>query len=70
MSGKKDSNIKFNDLRNLLEYLGGECRIKGGHFIYSFQGYSENINIQPKGNMSKPYQIKQIRNFILNNGKR
>ena len=66
LSGKKDSNIKFSDLCKMLEYLGGECRIKGDHFIYSFVGYDENINIQPKGNLSKPYQIKQIRNFILN----
>lgn len=64
MSGTQDQNIKFRDLQKLLDALGFDCRIRGDHFIYSFRNLPENINIQPTGNMAKPYQVKQIRNFL------
>ncbi|NBH72159.1 type II toxin-antitoxin system HicA family toxin [Clostridiaceae bacterium] len=64
LSGMQDKNIKFRDLQKLLNILGFECRIKGDHFIYSYSNLPENINIQPSGNMAKPYQVKQIRTFL------
>ena len=64
MSGTQDQNIQFRDLQKLLDVLGFDCRIRGDHFIYSFSNLPENINIQPAGNMAKPYQVKQIRNFL------
>ena len=64
MSGTQDQNIKFRDLQKLLDVLGFDCRIRGDHFIYSFSNLPENINIQPAGNMARPYQVKQIRNFL------
>ena len=65
LSGTKDSNILFADLQSVLDRLGFQCRIKGDHFIYTKNGVEEIINIQPKGNMAKPYQVKQVRNIIL-----
>ena len=65
LSGTKDSNILFADLQSVLDRLGFQCRIKGDHFIYTKDGVEEIINIQPKGNMAKPYQVKQVRNIIL-----
>ena len=65
MSGTKDSNILFDDFQNLLGRLGFDCRIKGDHFIYTKSGVDEIINIQPKGNKAKAYQVKQVRNIIL-----
>lgn len=65
MSGTHDKNIKFRDLQKLLDMLGFEKRIKGDHFIYFYENLPENINIQPNGNMAKPYQVKQVRNFLL-----
>lgn len=41
------------------------CRIKGGHFIYTHSDVEEILNIQPKGNKAKPYQVKQVRDIIL-----
>lgn len=61
MSGLKDSNIRFIDLRNLLISKGFNERIKGDHFIYKRSDIPERINIQPNGNKSKAYQVKQIR---------
>ena len=64
VSGTQDKNTKFRDLQKLLDILGFECRIKGDHFIYSYGNLRENINIQPDSNMAKPYQVRQIRNFL------
>jgi predicted RNA binding protein YcfA (HicA-like mRNA interferase family) len=65
LSGTSDANIKFSELRNLLIHLGFSERIKGSHHIYFMEGIADNINIQPKANEAKPYQVKQIREFIL-----
>jgi len=65
MCGTQDKNIKFKDLQKILDTLGFECRIRGDYCIYSYGNLTENINIQPKGNMAKPYQVKQVRSFIL-----
>ena len=65
LSGTRDKNLLFSDLRTVLERLGFQCRIKGDHFIYTKDGIEEIINIQPMGNMAKPYQVKQVRGIIL-----
>ena len=66
MSGKQDKNIKFSDLQKLLKMLGFSCRVRGDHFIYTNPDIYEIINIQPNGKMAKPYQVKQIRNILIN----
>lgn len=67
LSGKSDKNIDFNDLRKFILYFEFNERIKGSHHIYSKDGIREIINIQPLGNFAKPYQVKQVRNIIINN---
>lgn len=65
LSGTKDRAILFSDLRTVLDRLRFQCRVKGDHFIYTKDGVEEIINIQPAGKMAKPYQVKQVRNLIL-----
>ena len=65
MSGTHDKNIKFRDLQRILDALGFDHRIRGDHFIYYFGGIRDNINIQPNKNMAKPYQVKQVRDYLL-----
>lgn len=65
LSGTRDKNLLFSDLQTVLDRLGFQCRIKGDHFIYTKAGVEEIINIQPAGNMAKPYQVKQVRGIIL-----
>ena len=65
LSGTQDNNILFTDLRTMLERLGFQCRVRGDHFIYTMVGIEELINIQPRGNKAKPYQVKQVRQLIL-----
>ena len=65
LSSTSDKDISFSELCNLLLKLGFKQRIKGAHHIFYKDGIEEIINIQPKGNLAKPYQVKQIRNIIL-----
>lgn len=65
LCGTKDNNIAFSDLQKILTLLGFVVRIKGDHFIYTKDNVEEIINIQPKGNKAKPYQVRQVRNIIL-----
>ena len=65
LRAESDKNILFEDLVFLLEKLGFDLRIKGSHHIFTREGVEEIINLQPKGNKAKPYQVKQVRNIIL-----
>jgi len=65
LSGFSDKNILFSDLCWLLKRLRFDERRKGGHHIFTRYDIEEIINIQPKGNKAKPYQLKQIRNLII-----
>lgn len=65
LSGTSDTNISFDGLCSLLKYLGFEERIKGSHHIFTKDNVEEILNLQPKGNKSKPYQVKQVRNLML-----
>ena len=67
-TGVRDANINFVELLALLNVLGFKCRIRGDHFIHTKEGIGHIINIQPKKDgKAKPYQVKQIRNMILEN---
>ena len=50
----------------MLHYLGFDERIRGSHHIFTKDGIDEILNLQPKGNKAKLYQVKQVRNVILN----
>lgn len=61
MNGNRDNNIRFADLQKVLKNKGFEYRVKVDHFIYYRNDIPEIINIQPKGNKAKGYEVKQIR---------
>ena len=65
LRGASDANIDFQDLRQLLNKLGFQERIRGSHHIHTKDGVMEIINLQTKGSKAKPYQVKQVRNLIL-----
>lgn len=65
LSTTSDKNINFTDLCKLLISLDFKERIKGGHHIFTREDVKEIINIQPRGFKAKPYQVKQIRNLII-----
>lgn len=65
LSGRSDSNFAFDDIVRLLGQLGFTLRVKGSHHIFTRDGVDEIINLQPKGSLAKPYQVKQVRELIL-----
>jgi hypothetical protein len=66
LSGTSDSNFSFEDLRYILIHFSFIERTAGGsHRIFHRDGIEEIINIQPKGNKAKPYQVKQVRMLIF-----
>ena len=65
LKGASDSNISFSKLCLMLKSLGFKERIKGSHHIFTKTNVEEILNIQPKSNLAKPYQVKQVRKLIL-----
>jgi predicted RNA binding protein YcfA (HicA-like mRNA interferase family) len=50
----------------LLKRFGFRERVKGSHHIFSRDGVSEILNLQPRSGKCKPYQVKQVRNVTIN----
>jgi hypothetical protein len=65
LSGSSDAGIQFNDLRVLLVKSGFNERIKGSHHIFTRDGVDDILNLQPRGSMAKPYQIRQVRGVLV-----
>ena len=61
LSGRTGANVRFGELRNLLMRLGFDERISGSHHIFTKEGISERINLQPRRGQVKAYQIQQVR---------
>lgn len=62
---KGDANVPFSGLCQLLSRLGFDERIKGDHHIFTMTGIEEIINLQPKGSKAKSYQVRQVRDLVL-----
>jgi hypothetical protein len=65
LGGRSDANIRFADLVQLLSVLGFAERTRGSHHIFTRDNVEEILNLQPRGAMAKPYQVRQVRNVIL-----
>ena len=58
--------IDFSALCQLLVSLGFEQRIRGSHHLFGKPGIPALINLQlGPGNTVKLYQVKQVRNILL-----
>ena len=65
LRGTSDANIRFDDLRRVLKRLRFEERIRGDHHIFTRDGVKDILNLQPRGSLAKAYQVKQVRNVIV-----
>ena len=68
LSGESDANLAFDDVRWLLQRLGFEERIRGSHHNYRRPPEAVKLNLQPQGALCKPYQVKQVRQALLELG--
>ncbi|MBZ5632516.1 MAG: type II toxin-antitoxin system HicA family toxin [Acidobacteriia bacterium] len=65
LRGGSDANIRFSDLRGALLRLGFVERVRGSHHIFTRDGVEEILNLQPRGSLAKPYQVKQVRKVLI-----
>jgi hypothetical protein len=65
LRGTSDANTRFADLRTLLLSLGFAERVRGSHHIFTRDGVAEILNLQPRGKLAKPYQVRQVRGVIV-----
>ncbi len=65
LSGRADANIPFSGLCGLLKQLGFAERIRGDHHIFTKDGVDQILNLQPKGSLAKSYQVRQVREIIV-----
>lgn len=65
LRGTSDANIAFDDLCQLLRYLGFDERVRGSHHIFRRAGVEERINLQRDGSKAKPYQVRQVRAVVV-----
>jgi hypothetical protein len=68
LRGNADANIRFGDLCTLLIHLGFTERVRGDHHIFTHAGVSEILNLQPRGDKAKAYQVKQVRSVLTSYG--
>ena len=69
LSGNADANFDIDDLVRILIWLEFSERQTGGsHRIFSKNGIEGIINLQKtNGGKAKTYQVKQVRDFLVNN---
>ncbi len=65
MRGSSDANVSFERTCTLLVNLGFVERIEGDHHIFEKEDVEALINIQPKEGKIKPYQVRQIRQVLI-----
>jgi hypothetical protein len=63
--------MPISPLRGYVSYLRHLVfteRIRGSHHIFFRDGAADILNLQPRENLAKPYQVKQVRRVILQYG--
>ncbi len=62
--GSRDQSVRFDELCRVVRALGFDERIRGSHHIFTKENIDEIINLQPKRDLAKPYQVRQVRQLI------
>lgn len=65
LRGTSDATIDFDEMCRLLLQLGFTQRIRGSHHLFTKPGIVEKINLQRDDGKAKPYQVRQVRNVII-----
>ncbi len=57
--------MRFRDFRRILEAFGFTLdRVRGSHHVFKHPLVSRALNIQPRGDKAKPYQIDQFLDIV------
>jgi virulence-associated protein VapD len=68
VQGNSDANLRFKDVCSVLEHFGFSKRVRGDHHIFTHERVTEILNLQPRNGKAKPYQVKQVRNVLIEYG--
>lgn len=60
------SNVRYSDLKRLVEALGYEFRrVRGDHHMFKHPLVDKKLNLQPdRSGNAKPYQVRQVADAI------
>ena len=64
LRGESDTNVRFEELCNLLQAKGFRMRSQGSHHIFTRPGVRERLNLQREGAHAKPDQVRQVRKTL------
>ena len=68
LAGNADANFDFEDLIKILEWFEFiERRGKGSHRVFFKTGINQMINLQPIKGKAKPFQVRQVREYLVTN---
>lgn len=63
--GGATQNIRYADFVALLTAMGfEEQRVRGSHRVFWHPQYAEILNLQPRGNEAKAYQVRQFQRLV------
>lgn len=65
LTGADDNDLSFERLCRMLRWLGFQERIRGNHHIFARADVNEILNLQPRGVLAKPEQVKRVREVVL-----
>lgn len=68
LDSQRDHGWDFQELCSLLQRLGFEMRVNGSHHFFRRSGVEGVINLQPKNGQAKPYQVRQARAVLEQQG--
>ncbi len=68
LRGTSDTNIAFDELRQLLLRLGFVERTRGSHHIFRKDRIEEKITLQRDDGKAKAYQLRQVWSILLKYG--
>jgi len=64
----RDAGWSFDELCGLLQRLGFEMRVHGSHHFFRRLDTAGVMNLQPHGGQAKPYQVRQVRRVLTEQG--
>lgn len=65
LSGDADKSLRFDAMRRHLLALGFEERVHGSHHVFKGLGLVRPLTIQRDGALCKAYQVRQVRNVLV-----
>jgi predicted RNA binding protein YcfA (HicA-like mRNA interferase family) len=65
MQSGRFENVRFRDAERLAIALGFELdHVRGSHHVYRHRLVADRLNLQPRGDEAKAYQLRQLLGYV------